>query len=254
MRIVIKVGSHVLAENGGLATERIANLCTLIVDLMKKYEVILVSSGAVAAGYTRLKLDKSLVGNKQAIAAVGQPYLISVYKEHFSKKDILVGQVLLGADDLDSRRRTQHAKQAVDTLLINGILPIINENDVTSIEELVFGDNDQLSAHVTHRFEADLLVILSDIDGYYDDDPRTNTAAKMLSTVDSISEEELAMSHVPNNEFATGGIVTKLKSAAFLLSHDREMFLASGFDLHDIRNYLLEGKHTGGTHFKKDLS
>ncbi|HIP62477.1 MAG TPA: glutamate 5-kinase [Sulfurovum sp.] len=254
MRIVIKVGSHVLNEDGQLAMQRIASLCDFLADLMQKHEVILVSSGAVAAGHTKLKLDRSIVGNKQAIAAVGQPYLVSVYQDIFKQRDITVAQILLGADDFDSRRHTKHAKIAVDTLLDNGVLPIINENDVTSIEELVFGDNDQLSAHSTHHFNADLLVILSDIDGYYDDDPHTNPEAKMLSIVHSVSQEELAMEHTPNNEFATGGIVTKLKSAAFLLSHDREMFLATGFDLSDIRSYLLEGKHIGGTHFKKALS
>jgi len=254
MRIVIKVGSHVLNEHGQLAMGRIANLCDFLADLMLKHEVILVSSGAVAAGHTKLKLDKSLLGNKQAIAAVGQPYLISVYQEMFEKRGTIVAQILLGADDFDSRRHTKHAKKAVDILLENGVLPIINENDVTSIEELVFGDNDQLSAHAAHHFEAELLVILSDIDGYYDDDPRTNPKAQMLSIVTDISKEDLAMTHAPNNEFATGGIVTKLKAASFLLSHNREMFLASGFDLYDIRSYLLDGRHAGGTHFKSSLS
>ncbi len=254
MRIVIKVGSHVLNQDGKLAINRISNLCNFLADLMQEHEVILVSSGAVAAGYTKLKLDKSILANKQAIAAVGQPYLISVYQEMFEKRAIIVAQLLLGADDFDSRRHTKHAQKAINTLLEHGVLPIINENDVTSIEELVFGDNDQLSAHAAHRFDADLLVILSDIDGYYDDDPRQNPKAEMLSIVQDISKEDLAMTHTPNNEFATGGIVTKLKAASFLLSHDREMFLASGFDLSDIRAYLLEGRHEGGTLFKRALS
>jgi len=251
MRIVIKVGSHVLAENGGLATQRISNVCAFLVDLMQENEVILVSSGAVAAGHTKLKLDKSLLGNKQAIAAVGQPYIVSVYQNEFEKNGILVGQILLGMDDFDSRRHTQHAKKAVLTLLEHGVLPIINENDVTSIEELVFGDNDQLSAYVARHFDADLLVILSDIDGYYDDDPRVNENAKMIHVVNEIRDEDLEKAHAPTNEFATGGIVTKLKAAAYLLSHDSEMFMASGFDLADIRAFLLEGNHKGGTYFKK---
>ena len=254
VRIVIKVGSHVLNENGKLAMQRIANLCEFLAELMQEHDVILVSSGAVAAGYTKLNLDKKVLGNKQAIAAVGQPYLISVYQEIFEQYAIVVGQILLGSDDFDSRRHTKHAKQAIDILLKNGVLPIINENDVTSIEELVFGDNDQLSAHATHRFDADLLVILSDIDGYYDDDPRQNLGAKMYHVVHDISKEDLAMTHTPNNEFATGGIVTKLKAASFLLSHDRAMFMASGFDLSDVRHFLLEGLHEGGTLFKRALS
>ncbi len=249
-RVVIKVGSHVLSQQGRLARDRIANLCDFIADLMQEYEVILVSSGAVAAGYTKLKLDKSILGNKQAIAAVGQPYLISVYQKKFEKSDISVAQVLLGADDFDSRRRTQHAKNAIEVLLKHGVLPIINENDVTSTEELVFGDNDQLSAHVTKHFDAQMLVILSDIDGYYDDDPRSNENASMYKEVHAISQDDLDCTYTPNNEFATGGIVTKLKAAAFLLKHNREMFLASGFDLQDVRAFMLKGEHYGGTLFK----
>ncbi len=253
-RIVIKVGSHVLSQQGRLARDRIMNLCDFLADLMLEHEVVLVSSGAVAAGYTKLKLDKSIVGNKQAIAAVGQPYLISVYQKKFEKQGIVVAQMLLGADDFDSRRRTRHAKNTVEILFKNGVLPIINENDVTTTEELVFGDNDQLSAHVAHHFDADLLVILSDIDGYYDSDPRENPDARMLKIVHDINQEDLEKMHTPNHEFATGGIVTKLKAAAFLLSANQEMFLASGFDLSDVRSFLLEGQHKGGTYFKKALS
>jgi glutamate 5-kinase len=250
-RVVIKVGSHVLTQEGRLARDRISNLCEFLADLMVEHEVILVSSGAVAAGYTKLQLDRSILGNRQAIAAVGQPYLISVYQKKFEKRGLVVAQVLLGADDFDSRKRTAHAKSAIEVLLQNGVLPIINENDVTSTEELVFGDNDQLSAHVAYHFDADLLAILSDIDGYYDDDPRTNKEAEMLQVVEDISQEDLAMTHTPNNEFATGGIVTKLKAASFLIKQGREMFLASGFDLSDIRAFLLENRHEGGTHFRK---
>jgi glutamate 5-kinase len=250
-RVVIKVGSHVLTQEGTLAQDRISNLCEFLADLMVKHEVILVSSGAVAAGYTKLQLNRSVLGNRQAIAAVGQPYLISVYQKKFQKHGLIVAQVLLGADDFDSRRRTAHAKSAIEVLLKNNVLPIINENDVTSTEELVFGDNDQLSAHVAYHFDADLLAILSDIDGYYDDDPRLNKEAKMLQVVEDISKEDLAMTHTPNNEFATGGIVTKLKAASFLMQQGREMFLASGFDLSDVRAFLLENRHEGGTYFKK---
>ena len=254
MRIVIKVGSHVLTQDGHLAHERIRNLCDFLADLMQANEVILVSSGAVAAGYTKLELDRTYVGNKQAIAAVGQPYLISEYQSLFEKRGRFVAQVLLGADDFDSRSRTAHAKVAIEVLLANGVLPIINENDVTTTQELIFGDNDQLSAHVAHHFDADMLVILSDIDGYYDDDPRENPDAKVYKVVHDINQKDLEGIHTPNNEFATGGIVTKLKAAAFLLSFNKEMFMASGFDLRDIRSFLLENRHEGGTHFKRVLS
>ncbi len=251
-RIVVKVGSHVLSEQNRLARERIANLVDFLKDLHVRYEVIFVSSGAVAAGYAKLRLDKSDLANRQAIAAVGQPYLMSVYQKKFEKHGILTAQVLLTADDFDSRRRTTHAKCAVETLLANGVIPIINENDVTATEELVFGDNDQLSAHVAYYFDADMLVILSDIDGYYDADPRAHDDAKIRAKVDRIDDAALEVDFNPHHSFATGGIVTKLKAAKFLLERGREMYMTSGFDLEDARNFLLEGRQSGGTHFVKE--
>ncbi|MBD3794222.1 MAG: glutamate 5-kinase, partial [Campylobacterales bacterium] len=166
-RIVIKVGSHVLTENAQISKERMKSLVELIASLQQHgKEVILVSSGAVSSGYTRLKLDKSFIPNRQALAAIGQPLLLKMYQEKFDRFGIICSQVLLSAADLDSRKRTEHAKNAIDVLLCNKVVPIINENDVTATEELVFGDNDRLSAHVTYHFDADMLVILSDIAGY----------------------------------------------------------------------------------------
>ena len=252
-RIVVKVGSHVLSEHGELARDRITNLVSFLADLSKKYEVMLVSSGAVAAGYSKLKIDKNILGNRQAIAAVGQPYLLSVYAKKLSVYDILSAQILLSASDFDSRKRTAHAKCAVDTLLKNGVIPIINENDATDIKELIFGDNDQMSAHAAYHFSADLLVILSDIDGYYDKDPRVFEDASIRKEVSFIKESDLEIPCVANNAFATGGIVTKLKAAKFLMDNKKEMFMASGFDLCDVKSYLLDGKHLGGTHFKGEV-
>ncbi len=250
-RIVIKVGSHVLTDNGSIAKTRMLALVELIAELKEnKYEIILVSSGAVSAGYTQLPLDRSIVANRQALAAIGQPYLLKMYQEKFAKFDLLCSQVLLSADVFDSKKHTEHAKNAIDTLLKNNVVPIINENDTVSIEELVFGDNDRLSAHVAHYFDAQLLVILSDIDAFYDKDPHKYEDAKRRAVVNSISEDELNAVHTPNNEFATGGIVTKLQSADFLMKQDRRMFLASGFDLNDVKTFLLDGDHKGGTLFK----
>jgi len=251
VRIVIKVGSHVLTEDGAVAKVRMLALVELISELKaQKYEVALVSSGAVAAGYTQLPLDRKLIANRQALAAIGQPLLLKMYQEKFAQFDILCSQVLLSADVFDNPKHIAHAKVAIDTLLENGVVPIINENDTVSIEELVFGDNDRLSAHVAHHFDASLLVILSDIDAFYDKDPNQCEDAKRRSIVTHISKDELEAAYTPNNEFATGGIVTKLQSADFLMKHGREMFLASGFDLSDVKSFLIEKKHTGGTLFK----
>jgi len=256
-RIVIKVGSHVLTEKGSIAKERMMALVKLIAELkIHEYEVILVSSGAVAAGYTQLPLDRNDIANRQALAAIGQPLLLKMYQEKFAKFNMLCSQVLLSADVFDSAKHVTHAKVAIDTLLVNGVVPIINENDTVSIEELVFGDNDRLSAHVAHFFDAQMLVILSDIDAFYDKDPNQYEDARRRDVVDHILEEELNAEHTPNNEFATGGIVTKLQSADFLMKHGREMFLASGFDLSEVRAFLIDGEHRGGTLFsaKKGIS
>jgi glutamate 5-kinase len=250
-RIVIKVGSHVLTENAQISKERMKALVEFIATLQKNgKEVILVSSGAVASGYTKLKLDKALVPNRQALAAIGQPLLLKMYQEKFDKFDIICSQVLLSAADFNSTKRTQHAKNAINVLLANKVVPIINENDVTATEELVFGDNDRLSAHVAHNFDAEILVILSDIAGYYDKDPNKFDDAVMYKTHSFLSDDALKQQHSANNEFATGGIVTKLQSAQFLMQNNKEMFLASGFDLTDVKSFLLDGVQKGGTHFK----
>jgi glutamate 5-kinase len=251
-RIVIKVGSHVLTEEGSIAKVRMIALVELIAELKAaKYEVILVSSGAVAAGFTQLPLDRSNIANKQALAAIGQPLLLSMYQSKFAKFNLLCSQVLLYAEVFESKEHIEHAKNAIDTLLQNDVVPIINENDTVSIEELVFGDNDRLSAHVAHYFDAKLLVILSDIDAFYDKDPNRYDDAKRRAVVTTISKEELEAEHTPNNEFATGGIVTKLQSADFLMKYGKEMFLSSGFDLSDVKSLLIDGEHVGGTLFRK---
>jgi len=211
----------------------------------------LVSSGAVSAGYTVLPLNRWSVGNKQALAAIGQPLLLKMYQEKFAKYEILCSQVLLSAADLDSKKRTALAQSAIDKLLANGVVPVINENDVIATEELEFGDNDQLSAYVAENFSAELLVILSDIDALYDKDPREFSDAVVRKEVSSISQEELDAPTTANNEFATGGIVTKLKAADFLLQNNKKIFLATGFDLKDVKSFLLDGVQLGGTFFSK---
>ena len=253
-RLVLKVGSAVLTQNGKIAHKRLDNLVELIVDLKAKYEVILISSGAVAAGYTILQLDKSELKNKQVLASLGQPLLINTYVTEFNKYEILCSQVLLEASIFKDDDRLENAKDAIDNLLQNNIVPIINENDVTAVEELVFGDNDQLAAYVSHYFNADLLTILTDIDGYYDDNPHINKDAKLQKYVNSISDDELNATNTANTQFATGGIVTKLKAADFLMKHNKDMFLTTGFDLRFAKDYLIENNHTKGTLFRVSKS
>ncbi|MEF3192491.1 MAG: glutamate 5-kinase [Campylobacterales bacterium] len=249
-RIVVKVGSAVLAREGQLNVERMQNLVDLIVRLRERYEVMLVTSGAVATGQSIVpSISRATTAGKQALAAIGQAELINRYKKKFEVHGVHVAQILLTADDFDSFKRSENAKTAINTLLEHGIVPIINENDSVVVDEILRGDNDQLSAQVAHYFDAGLLVILSDIDGYYDRDPNKYPDAKMYKIVNHIPEEKLAEAYNPNHPHATGGIVTKLKAAYFLMRHGRRMLLASGFDLSAASAFLLEGRHEACTLF-----
>jgi len=215
-RIVVKVGSGVISGNDGLDTAAIVQLTRDIEQLLERgYEVALVSSGAVAAG----KGDLGVVGRpktiplKQAAAAIGQSRLISHYEDAFRTHGRKVAQVLLTRDDLANRRRYLNARNTLMTLLDYKIIPIINENDTVVVDEIRFGDNDNLSAMVTNLLEANLLVILSDVDGLYDRDPRGNPEARLIHEVARISSDIEAVAGDSSTELGTGGMTTKIKAA-----------------------------------------
>jgi len=250
-RVVIKVGSAVLTQDNKIALVRLQALVLFLIKLKKKYEVILVSSGAVSAGFTKLQLDRTLIKNKQALAAIGQPILMKKYIREFRTHNTISAQVLITSANLNRTDDIARIKNTIDTLLENGVIPIVNENDATSTQELEVGDNDQLSAYITKHTDSNMLIILSDINAYYDSDPRKNKDAKALKIVNTIAKEELNQTATPNNIFATGGIVTKLKAAQYLLDSNKDTFLATGFDLSDIKSYMLEDKHIGGTLFTR---
>jgi glutamate 5-kinase len=225
------------------------NLVSMIARLQEHNEIVLVTSGAVASGYSTLKLNREEQISKKVLASLGQPILMSSYKRKFDTYNISTSQILLTEEDFDSRKRTAIFTEIIDTLLSHKIVPIVNENDISTTSEQVFGDNDQLSAHVAHYTNADLLVILSDIDGYYDKNPKEFPDAKILKEVNAITAEALCADHTPNNAFATGGIVTKLLAANFLMERGKKMFLCNGYDLSDAQSYLFEGHHRSGTLF-----
>ena len=249
-RIVIKVGSHVLSEHGTLCDERMEALCGLIAELMDVYDVILVSSAAISAGQSKIDLKRDSVVHKQILAAVGQPHLMATYEKKMSAYGKKTAQLLLNAADFDSKHRSTHAKNLVFGLLELGILPIINENDATATAEIVYGDNDRLSADAALCFDAYMLVMLSDIDGYYDSNPSQNKNAKIRPVVNTINKAEIASAGGAGSEHGTGGIATKLMAASMLLAEGKKMFLASGFDLSAVRSFLLDGKQNGGTIFE----
>jgi glutamate 5-kinase len=214
-RVVVKVGSSILSHADGVKGERVAQLARELTALRSAgKEVVLVTSGAVAAGMGRLGLSgrPRTIPAKQAAAAVGQIALMALYEKYFSVHDVRVAQVLLTHDDMASRRRYLNAKHTMLTLLEAEVIPIVNENDTVAVEEIQFGDNDNLSALVAVLVEADLLVILSDVEGLYDRDPRTNSDAQLIALVEK-GTDGLAYSVGEAGPLGRGGMATKLQAA-----------------------------------------
>lgn len=215
-RLVVKIGSGVISNTAGLETERVAEISEDICKLLGRgLEVIVVSSGAVAAGKGQLGIvgRPQTIPQKQAAAAIGQTRIIREYQETFQSHDYNVAQVLLTRDDLSNRRRYLNARNTVMTLLEYGVTPIVNENDTVVVEEIRFGDNDNLSALVASLVEADLLIILSDVNGFYDSDPNTNPGAQLIPVIERVTPEVEAMGGGPRSALGTGGMGTKLKAA-----------------------------------------
>ena len=216
-RMVIKIGSRVLtAEGGGLDEVFLAELAAETARQREKgREAIIVSSGAVAAGVKALGLTERprTIPQKQAAAAVGQSKLMQAYEEAFSRHGLKVAQILLTREDLANRLRFLNARATMDALLSSGVVPVINENDSVAVEEIKFGDNDNLSALVTSLVEAHLLVILTDIDGFYDADPRMNPGAKLVPLVKSVTREVERAAGGAGSPVGTGGMATKLAAA-----------------------------------------
>ena len=184
-RIVVKVGSSVLSDGDGVYAPRVRQLATIL-STLRQVEVVLVTSGAVAAGMGALNMKQRprTIPAKQAAAAIGQITLMALYEECFSQHAIRVAQILLTHDDLANRRRYLNAKHTLLTLIESGVVPIVNENDTVAVEEIQFGDNDNLSAQVAVLVEADLLIILSDVAGLYETDPRLDQHAKRIALVE----------------------------------------------------------------------
>ncbi|MEA1968509.1 MAG: glutamate 5-kinase [Thermodesulfobacteriota bacterium] len=230
-RVVVKIGSGVLTENHGLNKNIIQTIADQISILKeKKIEIILVSSGAIAAGVKKIGLDKRPEGipARQAAAAVGQAGLILAWEQALARDNHKVAQLLLTRDDLSHRRRYLNARNTINRLLSWNIIPVINENDTVVIEEIKLGDNDNLAALITLLMDADLLINLTDIDGLYNKDPRENCDACLISKVTKITKEmEKAAAGIPGN-LGTGGMLSKIKAAKKLNRAGIPMIIACG--------------------------
>ena len=215
-RVVIKIGSGVLSDAQGLEPVQINAIADQVAQLRQRgYEIIIVSSGAVSAGKGALGIGgrPPTIPLKQAAAAIGQTLLMRTWGEAFHQHGLTVAQVLLTRDDLANRRRYLNSRNTLMTLLDHHVIPIINENDTVVIDEIRFGDNDNLSALVTSLVEANLLVILSDVSGLYDRDPRIDPSAQLIPFVERINDEIIAMAGSAGTDLGTGGMATKIKAA-----------------------------------------
>lgn len=249
-RIVLKIGSSSLTHpaTGELNLWKIERLVRIICDLKGEgKDVVLVSSGAIAAGRQALGGQKrpDTISEKQAYAAVGQARLMMVYQKLFSEYNCVAAQVLLTKDTMTNDVSRYNAQNTFDELLSLGAVPIVNENDTVSTHEIQFGDNDRLSAIVAALIGADLLILLSDIDGLYTDDPRTDPQASFISLVEEITPELLSMGKdTSGSDVGTGGMSAKLAAARIATDSGSDMIIANGEDV-DIIHDLMKGEDRG---------
>ena len=250
-RIVVKVGTSTLTyDNGKVNLRRIDKLCKVLSDLHNQgKEIILVSSGAIGVGVGKMGLPKKpdSTPEKQALAARGQCELMFMYDKLFGEYNNMVAQVLLTRDAVDSEHKKENVLNTFNTLLSMGIIPIVNENDTVAIDELEghnFGDNDMLSAIVAKLVGADALVILTDIDGLYDSDPRKNKDAKRLERVERITEDIENMAGGTGSNRGTGGMTTKLQAAKYVTESGIDCYVICGDDPQHIYD-VTDGKSVG---------
>ena len=256
MRIVVKVGTSTLAHPTGLLNiRRVEQLCQVMSDLKNAgHQLVLVSSGAIGMGVDKLSLPgrPTDIPTKQAAAAVGQCELMYTYDKLFTEHNHTVAQILLTGADLSHDDRRNNFCNTLFRLLELGALPIVNENDTVATEEIVIGDNDTLGAIVATHVRADLLILLSDIDGLYTADPHTDPAARLLPVVEAITPEIVAMTGGAGSTLGTGGMQTKIHAARIATADGVEMVIANGQDpavLYDI----VEGRPVGTRFVAKEV-
>ena len=253
-RIVVKVGTSTLTrDNGSLKLHTIDRLSQVLSDLKGMgHEVILVSSGAIGIGTGKLGLPErpKELHLKQAVAAVGQCEMMHLYDKFFGEYGQTVGQILLTGDDVDHKERAAHLAATFEALLSIGCIPVVNDNDSVSAAEIetgkakVLGDNDTLSAIVARFCKADLLVLLSDIDGLYEEDPHKNPEAKLLETVHAVTDEVLAMAGGAGTQWGTGGMATKLSAAKVCIDAGIDMVITNGNRMEDLYG-IVNGERIG---------
>ncbi len=247
-RVIVKVGTSTITHSNGLLNlNKIEKIVRQITNVHNKdLEIVLVTSGAIGAGMGKLglKTRPKTIPRKQAAAAVGQGVLLHMYEKLFAEYGKTVAQILLTKEDILNRKRFLNARNTFFTLFKQGVIPIVNENDAIVVDEIKFGDNDTLSAMVASLVEADLLILLSDIDGLYDSDPRVNKDAKLISNIFEITDDIKKFADGAGTNLGTGGMVTKIKSAEIAIAAGVSMVIVNG-SFHNVINDVLEGKDIG---------
>ncbi len=246
-RIVIKVGSSTLTHEGGKPNlQKLEQLARVISELKNRgHEVVLVSSGAIAVGKGRMKISgKPDVSTKQALAAIGQSDLIGFYDRFFSEYGYAAAQILMNRDVIDNKERKTNVKNTLEKIIEFDAVPIVNENDSVSTEEILFGDNDNLSAIVANLSNASMLIILTDIDGLYDKNPSIYKDAKKIDEVFEITDEMVENAGGSGSAVGTGGMKTKLEAAKYCKKHGIKTVIMSGENPNDIYK-LLDGEKIG---------
>jgi glutamate 5-kinase len=247
-RIVVKIGSNILAEGQeGLDTKRISAIARDISAMKKSgYDIVIVSSGAIAAGMVKLGLREKPrdIKLKQAAAAVGQSSLMWAYERSFGEHGKKVAQILLTRDDFSDRKRYINSKNTILTLLSYGVVPIINENDTVATDEIKFGDNDYLASLVASLIEAERLVILSDVEGLYTEDPRYSSKASLIEYVEEITHDLEEKAGGAGSAVGTGGMYSKILAAKRAVQHGITVHIISGRK-DGLLDSLVKGKHVG---------
>ena len=247
-RIVVKVGTSTLTyETGKTNIRRMKKLVEVLSDLKNSgMQIVLVTSGAIGVGVGKLGLAKKPqdTPGRQAAATVGQCELMFMYDKLFGEYGHTVGQLLITKSDVDSEERRKNLVNTFEKLFYYGAVPIVNENDSVAVDEIVYGDNDSLSAIVAKLVNADALIILTDIDGLYDDNPNENEDAKLISQVDEITDELIAVAGGHGSRFSTGGMVTKLHAAQIAMDAGIDTIVMNGAAPESIYK-ALDGKQIG---------
>ncbi|MDO4833069.1 MAG: glutamate 5-kinase [Clostridia bacterium] len=252
MRIVVKVGTSTLAhKTGNLNIRRVEELCKVLSDIKNAgHEVVLVSSGAIGMGLGKLAIKKKPddIPSKQAAAAVGQCELMYVYDKLFSEYNHTVGQILLTGDDVKDETRHQNFKNTIYRLLELGAIPIVNENDSVSTDEIEIGDNDTLGAIVAESVSADIVAILTDTNGLYTADPRKDKTAKLLSIIEEITDDIFNLGAGSGTKLGTGGMKTKIGAAEIAVNAGIDVYIING-ERPSVLYDIIEGKKFIGTKF-----